>query len=321
MSNLNVNQLNVFLAAAETLNFTQAAQRLQVSQPSVSQHIQALEEHFGLPLFLRSGRNVELSDAGMTLMTMAREMVYLAQHIEEKMASLKGDVHGHLMVGCSTSTGRYALPKLLAAFHNQYPHVQATCHVASQAEALEMLAQGKTHLSLASNPGVYPDLEFRKFAQERVILIVPQDHPWAAKGKVTVQELVEADFILPCETVETHAAIREALAKLDFSIYQLNTLMTLGSLEAIALSVHEGLGVSFVPEMIYDRLVRGKVVPVQVKDLDVELTIFLARNTRRPATAAQDAFWEFSKHPTEFLMPPTSMRKTIVASQATQNPI
>ena len=90
MLNLNTNQLNVFLAAAETLNFTKAAQRLQVTQPSVSQQIQALEEHIGQTLFLRTGKTVELTDAGLVLIPLAREMTFLTIHIEETMASFKG---------------------------------------------------------------------------------------------------------------------------------------------------------------------------------------------------------------------------------------
>ena len=69
---LDIHQLNIFVVAAETLNFTQAAQQLHMTQPSVSQHIQALERHFDIELFIRNGRNLELTDAGMALLPMAR---------------------------------------------------------------------------------------------------------------------------------------------------------------------------------------------------------------------------------------------------------
>ena len=75
---LDVHQLNVFLVAAETLNFTQAAQQLHMTQPSVSQHIQGLERHFDTLLFLRNGRNLELTDAGMALLPLAKEAVMLS---------------------------------------------------------------------------------------------------------------------------------------------------------------------------------------------------------------------------------------------------
>ena len=130
---LDAHQLNVFLAAAESLSFTQAAQQLHMTQPSVSQHIQALERHFDMQLFLRNGRNLELTDAGMALLTLAREAVTLSIRIDETMESLKGNVHGHLIVGCSTTPGKYILPNVLARFHKKYPQVRVTCQVSPQA--------------------------------------------------------------------------------------------------------------------------------------------------------------------------------------------
>lgn len=293
MLSLNTHQLAVFLAAAETLNFTQAAQRLQVTQPSVSQNIQALEEHFGLELFVRSGRNIELTDAGLALVPLAREMVYLSSHLEETMASLVGGVHGHLIVGCSTSTGRYILPKLLARFHRQYPQVRATCHVAPQAESLQGLVEGRLHLAMACEPPFHQDIEFRKFAREKIVLIVPLDHPWAHKERLEGGDLCAADFILPNEGSEVHGAIREGLAQLGYSIYKLNTIISLGSLEAIALSVQEGLGVGFVPELVVTRLVKNRVAVVNLAGLSICRDVYIGRNMRRPASAAQNAFWEF----------------------------
>jgi len=292
MSNLNVHQLNVFLAAAETLNFTRAAEHLEITQPSVSQHIQSLEEHFGLPLFLRAGRNIELTEAGLALIPLVREMVYLSIHIEETMASLKGDIHGHLIVGCSTSAGRYLLPKLLASFHIEYPQVRATCRVTTQAQALKMLQEGKVHLAMASNPPFIADIEFRKITDESIVLISPMEHPWAQREAIELSDLANGKFILPEEGSEIHAAVREAFTNHQFSIYKLDTLVYLGSLEAIALSVQEGLGVGFLPELIVDRLVKDKVKKVSIKNFSLRRGIFVARNLVRPNTGAQDAFWE-----------------------------
>ena len=297
MLNLSTHQLHVFLVAAETQNFTQAAQRLQMTQPSVSQHIQALEDHFGLPLFVRAGRNIELTDAGMALIPLARELVNLSVHVEETMASIQGDVHGHLIVGCSTSTGRYILPRLLACFHREYPQVRVTCLVTSQSLALQALIEGKVHLALASDPPFSPDIEFHRFSDEHILLIAPLNHPWSQCAEIDVSELEQVDFILPEEGSETHTSIREGLAQLGVSIYHLKVLISLGSLEAIALSVQEGLGVGFVPELVVTRLVKNNVCPIRVRGLDIQHEVFVGRNTRRPATTAQEAFWQFILDP------------------------
>ncbi len=107
---LDTHQLHVFLVAAETLSFTKTARRLHMSQPSVSQHIQTLERHFDKELFTRAGRSIMLTDAGQALLPMAREIVNQSVSIEETMRSLDGEVHGHLLVGCSTTPGKYILP-------------------------------------------------------------------------------------------------------------------------------------------------------------------------------------------------------------------
>jgi DNA-binding transcriptional LysR family regulator len=306
MLNLNTNQLYVFLAAAETLNFTKAAQRLQVTQPSVSQQIQALEDHVGQTLFLRIGKTVELTEAGVALVPLAQEMIFLTTNIEETMASYKKDVHGNLLIACSTSTGKYLLPELLTRLHHQHPQVKATCLVTSHERAIQLLSDGKAHLALASDPDLRPDIEFRKMTSENIILIVQPDHPWASREDITIAELFEADFILPEEETETHSALREALAQLGCSIYQLNTVASFGSLEAIALSVQKGLGVGFLPKQVIEHLVNQRVIPVKVRGLSVERDICIGRNLHRQATVAQNAFWELIFDKTRLVGPTTT---------------
>ena len=182
---LDVHQLNVFLAAAETLNFTRAAQQLHMTQPSVSQHIQGLERHFDLPLFIRNGRYLELTDAGLALLPLAREAVTLSIQIDETMESLKGNIYGHLVVGCSTTPGKYILPHLLARFHNLYPLVTVTCRVSPQTHALRDLEEGQVHFALFSvNHDNIADIEAISFLCDPIVLIVPLDHPWATRGEI-----------------------------------------------------------------------------------------------------------------------------------------
>lgn len=291
---LDTHQLNVFLTAAETLNFTQAAQRLHMTQPSVSQHIQSLEQHFGMPLFVRSGRTVELSDAGLALVPLARELVNQSIHLEEAMASLQGEVHGHLQVGCSTTPGKYVLPHLLAEFHRSHPRVTVTCQVRPQADALDMLCAGQVHFALASAElERCTDVEFRKFMSDPVHLIAQRSHPWAQRESVEPEELLEGEFIFREAGSGTMAAVWEALARIGLFREQINPLMTLGNSEAIALAVQEGLGVGFVSDVVVTRLVLDRVVPIRVRGLHIQRDIYIGRHNRRPATQAQKAFWEF----------------------------
>ena len=291
---LDVHQLNVFVVAAEELNFTQAAQQLHMTQPSVSQHIQGLERHFDTLLFLRNGRNLELTDAGMALLPLAKEAVRLSMQIDETMASLKGDLYGHLIVGCSTTPGKYILPHILARFHHKYPQVRVTCQVSPQVDALQSLEDGNAHFALFSlSHDGFPDVEAISFMCDPITLIAPLGHPWAQRGEIEAQELIEGDYIMRETSSGTFSAVREALAKHDISISDLRILITLGNAEAIALAVQEGIGVGFVSKLVVDRLCRDRVAEIRVRGMEICRQISIGRNSRRMATNAQKAFWEF----------------------------
>lgn len=304
---LDTHQLNVFLVAAETLNFTRAAQQLHMTQPSVSQHIQALEKHFGVKLFLRVGRHLELSDSGMALVPLAREIVEQSIRLEEAMISLKGEVYGHLRVGCSTTPGKYILPHLLTEFHYRHPRVKVTCQVTSQIDAQNLLSEGDIHFALASLPfpGVH-DIEFRKFFIDPLCLLAPLDHPWAQVGEIDPEDLLEEDFIMREESSGTFMVVREGLGNAGIQIDRLNTILTLGNAEAIALAVQEGLGLGFVSSIVETNLVPGRVARLKIRGLDLQREVYLGRHTRKPATNAQTAFWDYIQsldYPTDINYP------------------
>lgn len=294
---LDAHQLNVFLTAARTLNFTAAARQLHMTQPSVSQHIQALEHHFEVELFVRAGRHLRLTDAGEELFPMAEKLVSQSKSIENKMESLQGDVYGRLLVACSTTASKYVLPFLLAEFMKMYPNVEASCLVTSRQVAIEMLQDGDVNVALASSAEFCQSLDFSQFISDKIVLVVPLDHPWARRGIVEPEELLTENFIWREEGSGTRSVVQRGLQGLDLSIEQLKTVLTLGNSEAIALAVQEGIGVGFVSQIIVSRLVDGKVAPVEVRGLDVCQHIYIGCDLSRVGTTAQTAFWEFVTDP------------------------
>ena len=296
---LDTHRLRVFLIAAETLNFSIAAKRLHMTQPSVSQHIQALEQQLGTELFIRSSRSLGLTEAGAVLVPMAEKMVAMALHTQEVMKNLKGEVHGHLYVGCSTTPGKYILPKLLSKFIHLYPQVQATCQVNSRHETLKQLSQGKVHLALASTHEFDKDCEFYKLYEDKIVLIAPLDHPWAKNGSANLDELQYTRMILREENSGTYNVIKKGLENTGMHIEDLQTALTLSNAEAIAMAVQEGLGVGFVSEVVVSRLVYGRVATIYIKELSEHLyqDIYIGRNMLQASTIAQKAFWDFVTSP------------------------
>lgn len=289
---LDAHQLNIFLVAAETLNFTQAAERLHMSQPSVSQHIRSLEKHFDEVLFLRQGRSLILSDAGRILIPLALQFVKQSTRINEAMSSLKGHIKGRINVGCNALSGGYVLPIFFTKFHEMYPEVTINCQTNMCDSPYGLLRNGNLHF-LFSNLGrnVEPCYEVRQLLTEEIVLITPLNHPWAKRKFIEVEELLEEKFILPGENTLTYERVNSALAPKNFSLLQLNSFLTLSHNEAITLSVGKGLGVSFCSKIIASTF--GNVAIVPIKDIDIKLDLSILRDRTQMSTGARNAFWDY----------------------------
>jgi DNA-binding transcriptional LysR family regulator len=292
---LNLTELRTFSAAAETENFSEAARRLGITQPSVSMQIRSLEESLGAQLFERSGRAVRLTDVGRTLVPLARDLVERSIRVEEAIASLEGEVIGLLTIGCTTAAGKYVVPKLLAGLQARHPRVEVVCHVTTRRHALDLLRDGEAQIAITSLREPAKGIEYRPFATDRIVLITPPDHPWTIGGPITPADLAEGRFIRREEGSGTLAALKEALAWHDLSLDHLPTVMTLGNSEAIWMAVAEGLGVAFVSSMVAGPPASmGSVAVVEVEGLHLTRTLYMVRDAARPASRAQSAFWDYA---------------------------
>ncbi len=291
---LDSHQLNVFLTAAETLNFSRAAELLHMSQPSVTQHIRTLEQHFGTALFDRKGRQLSLTEAGIALLPLARQMVAVSLRTDEIMDQIKGDVQGNLVIGCSTTPGKYILPVLLADFMRRHPRVNAACNVTTRAQALQMLESGEVKFALSSNPEEFsPNIEFRKLIDDPITLLVPKNHEWAARGHIRIEELKNERFIMREETAGTYRTVRAALARSGQNINDLRIILSLGNSEAIAIAIQEGIGVGFVSQMVVERMPSPQAVPIIIQGLEIHQEIYIGRNRRYAEGRLQSAFWDY----------------------------
>jgi DNA-binding transcriptional LysR family regulator len=290
----SLHELEVFNAAAEFGNFSEAARRLHISQPAVSQAISSLEKHFGTDLFLRQGRSVRLTEAGQALRPMALELFTASRRLDETMASLHGEVVGEITVGCSTASGKYLLPKLIARFRESFPQVRINVLVTSRALVIERLLSGQAALGLSSKRIEHRDLEYQDFFEDEVILIAPAQHPWANYRRVYPDDLLDEPIILREESSGTLEVLFQGLRMHDISPDMLNVAMVLGNAEAIEMAVEEGIGIAFTSRLAAARcLALGRVVEVKVEGMPLQRNISLVRNRRQPSTRAQSEFWDY----------------------------
>lgn len=294
----NLNELRIFLVACETKNFSQAGRQLHLSQPAISQTINNLEKHFGTKLFLRKGRSVDLTEIGQALRPMAQELVSSAKRLDETVSSMLGEVIGEFDIGCSTASGKYLLPSLIARFRRMYPMVRANVVVTSRDSVIKKLTSGEVAMGVSSRMIQHRDLEYEDFFADEVILIVPAEHPWANFRRVYPDDLLDEPMILREESAGTIEVLKRGLLEHDISFDMLNIAMVLGNAEAIEMAVEEGIGVAFISRLAAARGIElGRAVEVKVEGMNLYRKIYLVRNQRFPSTRAQSEFWDFVHQP------------------------
>lgn len=304
---IDLSRLEVFLAAAESLSFSEAAKHLHLSQPTVSHNIQMLEHQLGVTLFDRSSSGLRLTDAGRLLLPRARKLVRDSVDIRELISSVQETIAGSLRIACSTTSGKYLLPQLAARFHLRYPGVAVKILSCSQATVIPQLLDDEAGLGVMSRDPCGEGFECQEFFEDHIVLIAPADHPWGKAGTIRPAELVKAPFIVREPNSGTRQVMLSELGKHDISIDDLDVILEVGNAEAIIETVSAGYGVSFVSRLAATcALVCGKVVEVPVADFDLRRKIYMVRREIENRTRVQDVFWGFVHDPsnTELLKIP-----------------
>ncbi|MCL4561121.1 MAG: LysR family transcriptional regulator [Chloroflexi bacterium] len=292
---IELGELRVFIAAAEERSFSKAATRLNLSQSAVSQNIQALEKSFGVELFIRHGRSVWLSEAGQALLPLARDVMGTSRLMEEAMNNIQGQVAGQLSIGCSTTSGKYLLPNLVASFRREYPLVHVQINILTREEVVDRIMDGRLSLGVVSKRIDHHDIEHQPLFEDQVILIVPPDHCWGTYGKALPADLIDQPLIMREDNAGSSEVLYEGLAKHGIIPSMLNPVLEIGNSEAIEMAVEEGIGIAFVSELAAARgLALGRVKKVDVEGLELHRTIYITRNIQYPLSRAQDRFWAFT---------------------------
>ncbi|MFN2146300.1 MAG: selenium metabolism-associated LysR family transcriptional regulator [Anaerolineales bacterium] len=296
---LDLTKLQAFVHVAETLNFSEAAKRLNLSQPTVSHHIKSLEIDLGVVLFDRSTTKLTLTDAGRVLQPWAYKLLRSSNEVREMMASLDQQVVGELRIACSTTSGKYILPKLAARFRQRFPGIKVIILACTAPNVIPGLLEGEANLGVLSYETVDASMDVTEFFDDSIILIVPKGHPWAYHSHIEPADLLDEPIIIREPTSGTRKVMLESLSKFDITLEDLNIFLELGNAEAIVETVAGGYGVSFVSRLAaHYPLQLGSVVEVPVEGLSLKRKIYMVRNKiESPNHHPQEVFWSFVHDP------------------------
>ncbi|MGX4769071.1 LysR substrate-binding domain-containing protein [Bradyrhizobium guangdongense] len=193
---MDLRQVRYFIAVAEERSFTAAARRLNLSQPPLSQHIQALEAELGTQLLYRTSRKVELTQAGEAMLLRGRAILQQVKSAEDEVRSIGAGLIGTLDLGATGSILRGRLAELLAAYREVAPLVRMTVHEQAPALQIAALLNRTTNISLIRGIPGERDLTSKLAWREEVVLAVPRSHGLAKRKRVALGELASEEHVI-----------------------------------------------------------------------------------------------------------------------------
>ena len=208
-----LDQLHAFIAVAETGHFTRAAERLDLSQSSLSASIQRLEGLLGVRLFERHTRGCKLSEAGQALLDSARRMTQEWSRMQSGATDFQKFGRGRLSVAAPTVQCALLLPPLLKEFQAEHPGVRVELHDVAEQEVLELVRTGVADLGVVSQTDARNELTATPFYTDEYIVVLPQGHPLAKHKQVGWQHLMGESIIGPMKGNPVRRRLDDALAE------------------------------------------------------------------------------------------------------------
>ncbi|MDZ4876564.1 MAG: HTH-type transcriptional regulator CysL [Chroococcidiopsis cubana SAG 39.79] len=299
---MTFEQLRIFLAVVEHLHFTRAAEALYITQPAVSAAIQELEAKYGVKLFHRIGRRIEITDAGKLLHLEAQAILTQVALAERGLRELNDLQRGELKLGASLTIGNYWLPNRIAQFKRQYPGISINCTLSNAEEICEGTATGQFDFGLVTGgikPSLGATLEQEVVGKERLQIVVGKSHPWFEQKQISLEDLSTTPWVMRETGSGAQQMFEQALQAWGIDPVQLNVVLVLSSSEMVKAVVESDVGAAAIPElMVTKELQLSTLRAVQVIDsrdsislpLEIVQPVWKLKHRQRFQTRLSKAF-------------------------------
>lgn len=294
MININLKQLEAFVATAEFSSFTKAAEIMYLTQSTISSHISALENTLGVRLIQRGARQrVTLTEEGEQVYREARDILERCQALQDLKSH---NPHSQLVIGASSVPGQCLMPEIMGEYLSRCPDCRYVQLRGDSLRIHQYLAQGKAKLGfvgIATNPREY---HYHPVAEDRLVLITANKEPYQTLQKrgVSGLELLHMPMILREESSGTRQEMERCLLNMDIQPQKLNIIAQIDNPEAIRSSVSRGLGVSVMSVLAArEYLLSGRLLAFELGDQGAFRKIYLTWRKDAQMNAAEQDFLEF----------------------------
>ena len=267
----------VFIEVARELSFSKAAQTLFISQPAISNHIKMLESQYQCALFNRKGNTISLTAAGEILYQHLKDAVKIQREIEFELSTLEdaGNAKGRLKIGASTTVALYIIPKILSAFHQQYPALQIQLVNRNSENITNALLQNEIDVGIVEVFQKRTTISYKDFMTDEIVAVCAATSKIAKIKKIALSELVSYPVALREFGSGTLLALTHALKRHDIHIEDLNVKVRLGGTEALKNFLLADQCIGFLPKKsIVKELAHKELVQLNITGLKVERNFY-----------------------------------------------
>ena len=272
---MNSAQLRAFHAVASRGSFTSAARSLNVTQPTLSSQVKALEETYAIRLFHRVGRGVTLTELGARLLEVTQRLYNLEEEAEEILSAARELNAGSIRVG---SDGPHHVIPIVAEFNRRYPDLELALDMGNADRVLRDLHDSRTDVAVLARADDDPRLYVFPFRTSRLVLFTHCGHPWSKRTRVRLADVANERMVLR----ETQSATRKIFeSALRNAGVRPKSVMQIESREAVREAVAAGLGVGVVSEAEFDQDARLKTLPFVDPGLEITEYVVCLEDRRR----------------------------------------
>jgi DNA-binding transcriptional LysR family regulator len=291
---MDTRQLAAFCMVVERRSFSQAAERLGVTQPAVSQQIRALEERVGRKLIDRSGRRVEPTEAGERLYRSAQRLLAVEEQLLDELESEEeAAIRGRLELGASSGPGGTVVPQILCEFAERAPQAAIALSIFDTQTVVDMVAERELELGIVGAARKHRSVVFEPILRDEVVLACPPSHPFAGRT-IELDELRKEPLILMQEGAGVRQVVEDELRRRGVRLRDLPVRLELGLQESVRVAVLEGHGATFISRVAVEAdIAEGRIVLARVAGMEPAREIFLVRGAGRTPTRVAQAFVEF----------------------------
>lgn len=291
---MTLEQLRIFVAVAELEHMTRASQSLNLTQSATSAAIAALEARYATKLFNRIGRRIELTDAGRVFLVEARAVLARAAAAETVLSDFAGLSRGSLSLAASQTVGNYWLPPLIHRYQSLHPGIRLSLRIGNTEQVAAWVIEGMADLGVIEGKLDEPALAIQPIADDELVLVVGNRHPWAKRRSVAPRDLRNTSWVLRERGSGTRAIFEEALAKFGLTAADLDVALELPSNEAVRSAVAAGAGATVISKLVVAALLKAKALVAL--DLPLQKRHFsILRHKERYLTESEREFYRLAK--------------------------